>query len=182
MARVICQLCAQRPATAHLIEVDASDGSLREVHLCNHCRKDLGSDLRENPPPVAEILAQAPDPETAAGAELATALTGDETGETPTPCPTCGLTWQDFASNNRFGCAACAQAFAVRLDPAFTEIHGANQHVGRLPAESPNDARERLMAHRLHLEQSLAKAVAEEAFERAARLRDQLRRLDEGAA
>jgi len=180
--KVICQVCNRRPAASHLLKLDPPDGSLRELHICTACQTEHDLYLRSAPPPIAEFLAATAKECSGTGrAGLHIDLVLHEGDEGP-ECEVCGLSWSDFAHSIRFGCDACAGHFAPRLDPELYGIHGAREHVGRLPSLADQERRHGHIARRMHLKRQLAKAVAEEAFERAARLRDELRHLDGGPA
>ena len=71
------------------------------------------------------------------------------------------------------GCAECYQAFRKELAPVITRVQGRSQHAGRKPPVSEEEqARQDRMAE---LRSLMEAAVAEENFEEAARLRDELR-------
>jgi protein arginine kinase activator len=89
-----------------------------------------------------------------------------------TRCPQCGTSYKEFRKQGRFGCATCYEAFAPHLVKLFKRIHGAQVHTGKGPARQaqPQDSGEELS----QLKQKLREAVAEEAYERAAALRDRI--------
>ena len=61
--------------------------------------------------------------------------------------------------------------------PLLERVHeGASQHVGKVPSRAGTD--ERRPAALLRLRAALKDAVAEEDYERAARLRDQIKELE----
>ena len=51
-----------------------------------------------------------------------------------THCPGCGISWSDFRSAGRLGCARCYSRFAAQLKPLIPRIHtGAYAHRGKSP-------------------------------------------------
>ena len=58
-------------------------------------------------------------------------------------------------------------------------MHGARSHVGRVPGQSAEELNRRQRV--LDLKQKLEVAIRDEAYESAAKLRDELRALEEGA-
>jgi protein arginine kinase activator len=181
----LCQLCSKRAATTHLTEMD-QNGARRELHLCPQCIQSLELHLEAGPPPIATIIAhQGADPAAGAGATTAPPETGGPA------CPQCGIAFGEYAGNNLFGCAHDYTAFAGRIDGMLKRYHGANTHVGRTPqrqgaargdtpaAAAPTAVAEDVVQkdRRSTLEAALRRAVHDEAYEEAARLRDQLRRL-----
>lgn len=178
----LCQILKTRPATIHLTAIDV-DGTVEELHISAQAARMLELDLHGDPPDAARIRELV-----ALGEKAITAApSGDDnstkapiltaaTGATTLACPDCGLSYGAFVDTNRFGCASCYTAFEENLDAALQELHGANTHVGRMPSGvRPDDEARR--QHRLVIQQQLDEAVADERYEDAARLRDELQSL-----
>ncbi|CAG0970100.1 Protein-arginine kinase activator protein [Phycisphaerales bacterium] len=105
-------------------------------------------------------------------------------------CPTCRLTFAEFKQHGLLGCAECYRIFEGQISPLIERAHeGGVKHVGKTPrrvsCEIDESARakaelaaraERLSRIRVELET----AVRAEQYEKAAKLRDELRRLAEG--
>ncbi len=186
MLGIVCQICGKRPATSHLTEIDRSDGERRELHLCATCIEQLDLKLEAGPPPIGDILKKKPkhkptgsDGDDEEEEQLAEAEKEAEDIAAPNEeCPGCALTFAEFAVNNRFGCARCYAAFGEKAAILLTRYHGYGVHVGRVPAatlRAPDD----LMVRRAQLDAALKEAVASEAYEKAAHLRDEIKRLDQ---
>ncbi len=191
---MICQRCQQNPATVQVTEIapdavfglhggsggaDGADGpdgpdgpngaggsqgpqGIIEHNLCAICAQS--SDLPHQPLSVkkspTEIwnLLQVSARRARAGAAIA--------------CPNCGMTLAEFRQRGRLGCSKCYEAFAQQLEDLCERIHGAVQHVGRLPGldEADLERRQRVT----ELERELETAIRAEAYESAARIRDEL--------
>jgi protein arginine kinase activator len=96
-------------------------------------------------------------------------------------CPGCGMSVADFRSKGRLGCTRCYDAFRVELLPLLQRIHEAQMHTGRLPAvigTPPPPVDDRSLTD---VRRRLEDAVRGERYEEAARLRDELRKLERGA-
>lgn len=173
-----CENCGEREATVH--EVLIHQGKKVEKHLCQACAGQAGIDANPNTP-INELLSK---------------YLLKQTGEARTPesalvCPICQTTWAEFRQSGLLGCPGCYDTFAERLGPLIERAHeGGCRHVGKLPrrALSAGDGgrMERLLgdaserAERLaDLRRQLACAVDAEQYERAAALRDELRRMIE---
>ena len=91
-------------------------------------------------------------------------------------CPSCGLTYADFKKIGRLGCGECYNTFRKYLGPLLKRIHGSTQHTGKSPliAGKPRKKKIDLQALRIRL----ARAIEEEAFEEAAKIRDQIKELE----
>lgn len=176
----ICELCEKNPATAHLTEVADNGRDLQELHICNGCMSRLHLDLPNNPPAIAEILAMAENSDhsdTDVEIEVNVQLQNEDSGEDDSArCPDCGISYSEFSKNNRFGCATDYQTFSDELTRLFDELQGASQHIGRGPGNADQHAQ--LLDKRIRLERKLQDVIAEERFEEAARIRDELKELD----
>lgn len=184
MFGTLCQILKTRPATIHLTAID-EDGAVVEMHLSAQAARLLKLDLHADPPSPARLRelialgeAAVEDAPGEGGLGAKAPVLTAATGATTLACPDCGLTYGAFIDSNRFGCATCYTAFEEHLDTALEEIHGARTHVGRVPSGMTPDAEARC-EHRRLLQQQLDEAVADERFEEAARLRDELQGLDE---
>ncbi|MEY2734480.1 MAG: hypothetical protein RL340_1539, partial [Gemmatimonadota bacterium] len=99
-------------------------------------------------------------------------------------CAYCGTSLQEFRASGRLGCAHCYAAFDQSLRELLRRVHGATRHAGwrPVPAEAATagrpDGAGDLAARLDALRGELARAVAAEAFESAAALRDQIRALE----
>ena len=153
--------CGKKPATIHVTEL--SNGEKKEIHLCEDCAKKQNvfysamesvGDLKHL---LSGVLGGAPQP----GAEHLQHL----------QCPDCGITYAEFRTQSRFGCPTDYDVFREGVDPLLERIHGTTEHHG----ETPSDPVARRRSDRLaDLRTHLRDAVAEEAYERAAQIRDQI--------
>ncbi len=158
-----CQRCHEE-ASVHLTET--VDGLRREIHLCLPCARESGLALPEAPPKLGlDAVVQG----------LIVAHVGELVGElAELTCPDCGIRFMEFRTRGRLGCPTDYQAFARGLLPLLGRSHGATRHVGKSPRR-PSAASDR---PRLRLRSEFRAAIAREDYERAARLRDQLRPKD----
>lgn len=94
------------------------------------------------------------------------------TGKT---CSLCGSSFADLSRMGKVGCPRCYEAFANELIPSIRRIHGRTEHTGHTPRkfQAETEKKQKIAA----LEQELKKAIAEENYEHAAELRDNLRAL-----
>ena len=150
---MLCEECGKRPAELLLTTVVNGQSSTR--NLCRECVKKYQAGNLQ--------------------AILATVLSSlTEKQQAPAiVCPRCGETYQEFQKSGMLGCSACYQTFRKELTPVIARIQGRAQHVGRRPpvSEEEQERIDRMEDVRRQMEA----AVAEENFEEAARLRDELR-------
>jgi len=161
-----CQFCPQT-ATVHLTNVDSS-GARKEMHLCEACaqKKNVISKQELN---LSSIL------QTLIGAHVG--ARSDELSRLA--CPVCGIRYMEFRAEGRLGCPHDYEVFRIGLEPLLQRIHGrgVNRHVGKRPRRQPRGPH----WHRelLDLRRQLKEAVEQEAFERAAALRDLIRQKEQ---
>jgi len=107
------------------------------------------------------------------------------------PCTNCGMTYSEFNRTGLMGCESCYKAFESQLLPLIERAHeGGSFHIGKTPKRLATHSPERLAlalaeaearAQRIRLlMRELDAAVASEKYELAAKLRDQLRRMQQG--
>lgn len=171
-----CQQCHQRPASVHVTQV--TDDQVQELHLCERCAAErseaFGGGAAEAfsiPGLVAGLLAGLGGAVAVPGAQpaLASELAGQR-------CPRCGHSYLEFARTGLLGCPECYEAFSAALQPLIGRVHGRSRHEGKSPARGGGQLRLRRQTE--DLRRQLASAVAEQAFERAAELRDRIREIE----
>lgn len=162
---IVCQTCQKNAATVHVTEIVG--GEKRELHFCESCAREqnitgipLKSALNVN--------------------ELLSSLVGQEEDDVDEvarkECPDCGMTYIDFRSGGRLGCARDYQVFEDELEPLIEKIHGAVEHVGKTPRTQ--DVSINRMTEIRRVKAQLRDAVAREDYEEAAALRDKIKELE----
>lgn len=107
-------------------------------------------------------------------------LSGNEplvSAEDSGSCSVCGFTLQKFQQVGRLGCSECYQSFSEDITGRLGSMHRGLFHVGRSPngAYQGSQRAKRL----LEMEKTLREMVANENYEEAARLRDEIQKLEE---
>lgn len=161
-----CRRCT-KPATLHITEI--RNGEAQALHLCEGCAKDY-----------LNTVSVAGAPEEASAFE-AGAIPGGDADQPPDErdsltCPQCGITFKQFRGQGRLGCPHDYVAFREELVPLIESIHGELQHVGKVPRHVPGISRKQYDL--LKLRTDLKAAVQNEQYEEAARLRDQIQKLE----
>ncbi len=158
-----CDLCGKSEATMKVSQLD-KDGKVTEISVCAECARQRGfTEVGKLKAGVAEIIA-----------ELKTRV--DE-GDSKLICGNCGLSYAEFKQQGRLGCADCYISFHDKLAPLIRRIHGAVQHVGRTASGGRKQAQVKMNVQKLR--DALSGAIQDEDYEKAAALRDQLRRTEE---
>ena len=156
-----CQMC-NKPATVHLTEI--VHGQKIERHLCEQCAQSEGITIKAHLP-INELL------NNLISAQEAAQQTQD------LACPQCRMRWAEFRKGGLLGCPHDYLAFEKALRPLIERAHeGATCHVGRVPRRlgKPPSQQVRL----LRLRRELQRAVEQEDYETAARIRDEIKHLN----
>jgi protein arginine kinase activator len=152
-----CDLC-DKEAVVHLTQV--VNGAMKEVHLCEEHAVAQGIDIN-SPISITDILMGLSGPQKTIASELSLA------------CPRCGMARDEFRKTGRLGCPECYKTFMAELTMAIKAMHHSGQHVGKIPAREGTQTRMKSKIARL--QKDLEAAVAREDFEKAAKLRDQIK-------
>ena len=160
---MLCDLCGKNPATVHLTEI--IDDQMKELHLCEDCAREKSAQM-EQQFGLSDLLAGLTEFEKPAK-ELETEKL---------KCAACGLSYADFKKIGRVGCSECYVSFRKFLGPLLKRIHGSNYHAGKSPAKLARVVKTKVDLGELRFK--LQKAIEMEAFEEAARIRDQIRDLE----
>lgn len=155
---MICELCQAHEATVHLTQV--IDGSIKKLHLCEACAQKNGFDM-QGPISITDILLGV-----GGKREEAAPSAGERS------CPRCHMRRSDFKKSGRFGCASCYEAFADDLPSLLRAMHRNDRHVGKVPATAAR--RVQFLKELNDLQQSLDRAIADEQYEKAAKIRDRI--------
>jgi protein arginine kinase activator len=163
-----CQKC-DKTATFHITEL--AGGKPQELHLCEeHAREYLAHGQEDQPaaPTLAGVLAH----------HLAVGQTAEDLARLDQQsCPVCGITFYEFRNQGRFGCPHDYVCFADELEPLLVNIHGETVHVGKCPKNSAANSAQQTELIRLRRE--MKEAAAEENYELASELRDQIHRIEQ---
>ena len=107
---------------------------------------------------------------------------GSFAGREPTPldkksCPLCQITFLEFRNSGRLGCPHDYEVFHDELMPLLENIHDETRHSGKVPRRAPRGSQRQTTM--IQLRNDLKRAVAAEDYETAARIRDQIRNLEQ---
>jgi len=87
-------------------------------------------------------------------------------------CPSCGMTESQLRETGRVGCPECYNTFSDILTPYVQKVHGSTRHIGTMPQQAEKG--DPVAALRAQLKE----AVEKEEYEQAARLRDEIKRME----
>lgn len=182
-----CQNCGKNEANVKYTKI--VNGVKTELNLCSACAKKMGVGVNDFDIPftVNSFLGD---------------LFSDyaQTGFLPRvknsiiKCKTCGTSYDDFINTGVFGCSDCYTTFEGPINALLKSINGTDKHVGKGPKgkgqaidlqieskdekdkseveEKKDESKEEKIAR---LQKELDKAIKEEKYEEAAKIRDEIK-------
>ena len=188
---MLCSNCGKNEANVHYTHV--INGEKTEYNLCDECAKKLGIDEMDFSMPISfsNFISDFFDEDS---------LLPGFSGNMITKCPKCGLTYEDFAKKGKFGCGECYNTFSSRIESVLKNLHGSAKHRGRAPQrlaekttklfENDNDKQDsvqvkheplvdKTMEQIDKLNSDIKLAIKEERYEDAAKIRDEIKKLEE---
>lgn len=158
-----CELCDAK-ATVYYSQL--IDGQMKKICLCESCAENKGI-MDPSAFSMVDIILNK-EPQQAVVAPVAMTLGS---------CDQCGFTLADFKKVGRLGCSHCYTVFRGEVESMLEKMHRGTKHVGKVP-EGMMDALEK--KQRLEtLKQKLEQAIADEHYEEAAKLRDEIQEIEE---
>jgi protein arginine kinase activator len=162
-----CESCSKQ-ATVHLTEI--KNGKKIEKHLCEACAAQSEGLSTKPHMPINELLTNF----------VMSHSQGTAKPQESLACPQCGITWAEFRQTGLLGCEHDYQTFEKEMTPLLQRAHDdAAHHVGKVPTRRGGSGVPiKRTADAAKLRKELARAVETEDYEKAAKLRDQIRQAE----
>lgn len=177
---MLCQNCGKNEANFKYTQI--INGVKKELILCTDCARKLGVDNIDIPINFNSFLGDF----FSDYAENETILPSYNTNAVK--CKTCNMTYDDFIRFGVFGCPDCYDTFSGPIDSLLKNLHGTAKHIGRgiknanqelnqkvKPKKQEKDKKQEQIED---LQKQLDKAVKEERYEDAAKIRDKIKEID----
>lgn len=154
----LCQICKQREARVYFTQI--INGVKTKMNVCSNC---AGTDMIK--------------------IDLNSLITGllsiqnqeIRTTDKVIQCDRCGLTIDEFNSTGKMGCNKCYEVFFEPMQQLLNRLHGNTHHRGKIPNQSES---QQLTNTKIdELKQELSECIKNEAYERAAEIRDRIKEL-----
>jgi protein arginine kinase activator len=166
----LCMRCKESFATVRITKI--FNGEIKELHLCQACASELSPYQKKMSKLQHDIN------------EILSGLIKQETGTKPAPkkskknkinlsCSNCGFRYEDYRETFFLGCSHCYISFKKYILNDIRKLHGSTKHIGHIPRRY-----RKIMEIKRNLDQlkrELKDAVRTENFEKAAKLRDEIR-------
>ena len=153
--KIKCNSCDEL-ATVHLTQI--INNKIHKIDLCEKCAQKQGI-IEDANFSFPEILS----------------LTNLSDEDNLVSCNDCGLNIAEFKKSGRFGCTNCYRAFSAYLRPILEEMHKGSIHIGKTPINSLNKIK--ISEKICNLRNKLNDAISLEAYEEAAKYRDEVESL-----
>lgn len=157
---MLCQICGKHEATTHVTQI--INGKKSELYLCPYCAGQTAN-------PFFSMFSDM----------FFSGMPYDfETKEIT--CPTCGMTLSQLRETGRVGCSKCYSVFSDLLLPYIRQVQGTDhqrraESVLQNKMAEPSQDSKKPKTKIEKLQEELKKAIAEENYEQAAVLRDQIK-------
>ncbi len=162
-----CQFCENE---ANVFYTQVIDGKSKKMNLCDSCAEEQGvTSLEEFK--IADVLINDEAPKSSPS-EDPTADTSANVGE----CTNCGFTLDDLRKVGRLGCSHCYEHFGTEVKSMLKSMHRGTQHKGKMPVGMIAAMKEKRDLQKLKT--AMDRAIADEKYEEAAKLRDELTALE----
>lgn len=166
---MLCERCHKNQANTYI--TNTVNGVTKEMHLCGECAKQMGyGDLFSSFPAATMGLG---DFFGSIFGETNRALSGTAKNRT---CPSCGFDLADIARLGEVGCPQCYTLFEKELLPSIQNLQGSAEHTGKVPRSAGKNVRREKKIETLRAQ--MQKAVDNQEYEQAAKLRDEIKKLE----
>lgn len=152
---MLCPNCGKKPVEFF---IEINDGVKKErLSLCRDCFKDYYQKfLKDTFKELVEMIER-------------------DLFEENGVCPYCGRRWREIEETKEVGCANCYTIFKDNLVNIIEKIYGKKKYKGKSP-KSSGDKRDEIIRSKI----LLSKAIEEENYEKAAKIREYLKKLRKG--
>lgn len=163
---MLCEKCQQKQATVHMQQI--LNGEKTEIYLCQECAGQLDMPISFDNffQGFLDSFISMPGKNAYEGVHI------------NKKCPACGLGYDGFKKAGRLGCANCYETFSEELDGLLKNVQGSNQHNGKFPRKYGAELLSKRNLDKLKLQ--LSKAIDNEEYEEAAKLRDRIKEIQKG--
>ncbi len=188
---MLCQRCNKNEANVKYTEI--VNGEKREMMLCEECSHKIGLDNINFNMPIdfSSFFGGLLEDEAYSNQEFMPLFQSVK----ELKCDNCNMTYDEFINQGKFGCPECYDVFSNKIDSLLKRIHGSNKYKGRKAlnstlkkgeqfaedtapsgsSEDKNGAKKETELEKL--QKDLKKAVSEERYEDAAKIRDKINSL-----
>lgn len=161
-----CQNCGKRDAVVDYTQV--IDGNKLHLHLCDKCASEMKIGI--------DFMFDIDDVFSSFFNGISSVPTTQKLDIMK--CKKCGSTYRDFRDGGKLGCAECYETFDTELDNVLKRLHGSNRHV-KDENKNISTTKEISLEDKIdELKENLKECIKKEEYEIAAKLRDEIKKLE----
>ena len=186
---MLCDKCHKNEANVKYTEI--INGEKKEMMLCEECSHKLGLDNINFNMPIDF-------------SSFFGGLLEDDEYNSPEfmplfqkvkdlKCDNCNMTYEEFINQGKFGCPECYNVFSSKIDAILKRLHGSNTYLGRkalnstLKSDNKNlknetEPKEKHLNEKDQklgkLQKDLKQAINDERYEDAAKIRDEIKKIN----
>ncbi len=183
---MLCQKCNKNEANVKYTEI--INGEKREMMLCEECSHKLGLDNINLNMPIdfSSFFGGLLEDEAYSNEDFMPLFQSVK----ELKCDNCNMTYDEFINQGKFGCPECYDVFSNKIDSLLKRLHGSNKYTGRKALNSTKQAENHVEVDKDNiyqnkksekketkierLQKDLKKAIADERYEDAAKIRDEI--------
>lgn len=192
---MLCQKCHQKQATVFFSQTVGNQTT--QAHLCEVCAQEQSqayggmNPYNFNPfAAISDFLNNFMTWNESGITEVNSGRAGSVAVNPQLQCPHCGYQLSTFQQNGRLGCTKCYESFKTALEPLISSIHGNVRHVEegtkveKVESEnvkenkSPSGKMDSKKPEISEMRKKIDAAIKAEKYEEAARLRDEIKKLE----
>jgi protein arginine kinase activator len=158
-----CEICGARKAVIHIQQVIGKERV--DLHMCEECALERG------------ISGEGEHVELSISSMLNGLLDVRSLKERKNiTCPQCGCTWDSIQKRDKLGCPECYTTFSREIRFLLEKMGAQSIHRGKLPKGL--NTYKKVLVDVVKLKEGLREALKREDYEKAARIRDRIRELE----
>lgn len=180
---MLCDNCGNHEANVKYTQI--VNGVKKEMNLCSECAEKMGITQNMNfdmgmsfPSFLGSFLE-----------DYNTNLLSPFVKQKENKCQSCGMTYGEFADTGMLGCQNCYDVFEDKMDILLKNLQGANRHIGKkgkllkekteeIKKVVPKEKKDTSLKKIEELKKNLKIAIKEERYEDAAKLRDEIKKME----
>ena len=197
---MLCQKCKKNEANVRYTEI--INGEKIEMMLCEECSHKLGLDNLSFNMPIdfSSFFGGLLEDEMYNEKEFMPLFNSVR----ELKCDNCNMTYDEFVNKGKFGCSECYNVFSSKIDSILNRLHGSNKYLGRKALKSSLNKLSKKVTKEensivdgskdseskegsngsndsklVKLKEDLKKAIADERYEDAAKIRDEIKKIEE---
>lgn len=180
---MLCENCGENEANVKYTQI--VNGVKKEMTLCSKCAKEMGIGVENFNMPInlSSFFGEFIN-------DVETDFLQEINDNKTKLCKKCNMSYDEFINTGKFGCANCYDTFSGQIDTLLKNLQGASRHIGRKLINSTNKSEEPKVNNKEQkenkeednkleqLNKELKIAIKEERYEDAAKIRDEIKKLN----